>query len=150
MIAYIVNTNKVGGIPIGEYRCLDIKLCAYMSEEIIQILSEYYALEKCEIYNQGQNSLDHLSLFSSIDPFTALKWIFCPLWDGIVIPNSLSQSFYPCFNVALCASILWINIVNGERGKALINMPEWPNTYGHDCSIFAILHRGGKRLKISW
>ena len=53
----------------------------------------YFILMKS--YNQGQKSLDRLSLLSSIHPFTALKWNFCPLWDGIVILNYLSQSRIP-------------------------------------------------------
>ena len=95
-------------------------------------------------YNQGQNLLDCLSSFSSIHPFTALKWDSLPLWDWIVIPNSLSQNrisnSYPHFNLALnsCvhARIVWINIENGEGRNSLINIRKWSNNFVPDCRLF--------------
>ena len=59
-----------------------------------------------------------------------------------MIPNSLSQNRIPlptpCHNVALNsgvrATIVWINIENGEWGKSLINTPEWYNTFDPDWS----------------
>ena len=97
-------------------------------------------MRKCN-YNQGQKSLDCRSLFSFIHPFTALTLIFCLFSDGIVTPNSCIQMQFPlpipCFNVALnsgvCASSIWINIENGERGKSLVITPQWSNTFGPDC-----------------
>ena len=63
------------------------------------------------------NVVDLPSLFSYIHPFTALKWRFCSLCDGIIIPNSCLEIKFPlrpCFNVALTsgvlAKIMWINI----------------------------------------
>ena len=58
-------------------------------------------------------------------------------------PKLLSQNRIPlpapCVNIALSsrvrASFVWINIENGEQGKSLINMPEWSNTYGPDCTL---------------
>ena len=93
-------------------------------------------------HNQGQMSLDHLSLSSSIHTFTALKWSFCPLWNEIVIINSLSKNKIPpsplvsmlCSTVASCVTIVWINIEIGEQGKSPINTPEWSNTSDPDCS----------------
>ena len=41
--------------------------------------------------NQGQKSLDRLSLFSFIHPFTALTLIFCLFLSGIVTPNPCIQ-----------------------------------------------------------
>ena len=65
--------------------------------------------------------LDHSSVYSTnID--------FCPFSDRIVTPNSCIQMQFslptPCFNAALNrgvrASMIWINIENGERGKSLV------------------------------
>ena len=91
--------------------------------------------------NQGQKSLDRLSLFSFIHPFTVLTLILCLFSSGIVTPNPCIQMQFPlptpCFNVALNsgvrASTIWINIENGERGKVLVIMPQWSNTFGPDC-----------------
>ena len=91
--------------------------------------------------NQGQKSLDRLSLFSFIHPFTALTLIFCLFSSGIFTPNPCIQMQFPlptpCFNVALNsgvrASTIWINIENGERGKSLVITPQWSNTFGPDC-----------------
>ena len=93
-------------------------------------------------YNQGQKSLDRLSLFSFIHPFTVLILIFCQFSDGIVTPNSCIQMHFslptPCFNVALnSASTMWINTENGERGKSLVITPQWSNTFGPDYSLKA-------------
>ena len=93
-------------------------------------------------YNQGQKSLDWLSLFSFIHPFTELTLFFCWFSDGIVTPNSCIQMQFslptPCFNVALNsgvrASMMWINIENGEWGKSLVITLQWSNTFGPDCS----------------
>ena len=93
--------------------------------------------------NQGQKSLDRLSLFNFIHPFTALTLISCLFSNGIVTPNPCIQMQFPlptpCFNVALNsgvrASTIWINIENGERGKSLVITPQWSNTFGPDCSI---------------
>ena len=92
-------------------------------------------------YNQGQKSLDRLSLFSFIHPFTVLTLIFCLFLSGIVTLNPCIQMQFPlptpCFNVALNsgvrASTIWINIENGERGKSLLLTPQWSNTFGPDC-----------------
>ena len=88
-------------------------------------------------YNQGQKSLDHLSFISSIRQFRALV-----RWNRYLKPLSQKMLFpltTPCFNVALnsgvCASTMWINTENGERGKSLINPPEWSNTFGPDYTI---------------
>ena len=83
-----------------------------------------------------------LSLFSFIHPFTVLTLIFCLFSSGIVTPNPCIQMQFPlptpCFNVALNsgvrASVIWINIENGERGKSLAITPQWSNTFGPDCS----------------
>ena len=96
-------------------------------------------------YNQGQKSLDRLSLFSFIHPFTVLTLIFCLFSSGIVTPNPCIQIQFPlptpCFNVVLNsgvrASTTWINIENGERGKSLVITPQWSNTFGPDCSSIA-------------
>ena len=115
--------------------------CRWLSELLSgSLLSALQGILHEPNYNQGAKSLD-LLWFSSIHPFTALKWNICPFWDGIVIPSSLSQNWIPlptpCLNVALNngvrACIVWINIENGEQGKSLINMPEWSNTFGPDC-----------------
>ena len=94
-------------------------------------------------YNQGQKSLDRLSLFSFIHPFTVLTLIFCLFSSGIVTPNPCIQMQFPlptpCFNVALNsgvrASTIWINIEDGERGKSLVITPQWSNTFGPDCRL---------------
>ena len=61
------------------------------------------------IYNQGQKSLDRLSLFSFIHPFTALTLISCLFSSGIVTPNPCIQMQFPlptpCFNVALNSGV---------------------------------------------
>ena len=93
------------------------------------------------IYNKGRNLLDRLSLFSSIHPFTELKWSFLSIVRWNHNPKLLSQNRIPLptprLNVALNsgvrASMVWINIENGERGKSLINTPGWSNTFGPDC-----------------
>ena len=93
--------------------------------------------------NQGQKSLDRLSLFSFIHPLTVLTLIFCQFLSGIVTPNPCIQIQFPlptpCFNVALNSGVragtIWINIENGERGKSLVIMPQWSNTFGPDCSF---------------
>ena len=63
-----------------------------------------------------------LVLFGSIHPFIALKWRFCPLWDGIVIPNSCLKIEFslstPCLNVALTIVLTYIE--HGEQEKSLI------------------------------
>ena len=94
--------------------------------------------------NQGQKSLDRLSLLSFIHPFTVLTLIFCLCSSGIVTSNPCIHMQFPlptpCFNVALNsgvrASTIWINIENGERGKSLVITPQWSNTFGPDCSYF--------------
>ena len=99
--------------------------------------------------SQGQKSLDCLSLFSFIHPFTVLTLIFCLFSSGIVTPNPCIQMQFPlptpCFNVALTsgvrASTIWINIENGERGKSLVITPQWSNTFGPDCSWNIKIHR---------
>ena len=104
--------------------------------------------------NQGQKSLDRLSLVSFIHPFTVLTLIFCLFSSGIVTPNPCIQMQFPlptpCFNVALNsgvrASAIWINIENGERGKSLVITPQWSNTFGPDCSSHLQL---GKKMKMS-
>ena len=97
--------------------------------------------------NQGQKSLDRLSLFSFIHPFTVLTLIFCLFSSGIVTPNPCIQMQFPlptpCFNVALNsrvhASTIWINIENGERGKSFVITPQWSNTFGPDCRFASVL-----------
>ena len=89
----------------------------------------------------GPKSLDRLSLFSFIHPFTALALIFGLFSSGIVTPNPCIQMQFPlptpCFNVALNsgvrASTIWINIENGERRKSLVITPQWSNTFDPDC-----------------
>ena len=106
-------------------------------------------------YNQGQKSLDRLSLFSFIHPFTALTLIFCLFSDGIITPNSCIQMRFPlptpCFNVALNSGVrtstIWINIENGEWGKSLVIMPQWSNTFGPHCRCW--LDRIRKRSWLS-
>ena len=108
--------------------------------------------------NQGQKSLDRLSLFSFIHPFTALTLISCLFSSGIVTPSPCIQMQFPlptpCFNVALNsgvrASTIWINIENGERGKSSVITPQWSNTFGPDCrwTIFKLLLPSFKALNI--
>ena len=95
--------------------------------------------------NQGQKSLDRLSLFSFIHPFTVYSTNidFLPIFKWNRYPNPCIQMQFPlptpCFNVALNsgvrASTIWINIENGERGKSLVITPQWSNTFGPDCSL---------------
>ena len=118
-------------------------MCLFHLNRAFPIL--YYtlgsALKTRQNYNQGQKSLDRLSLFSFIHPFTVLTLIFCLFSSGIVTPNPCIQIQFPlptpCFNVALNsgvrASTIWINIENGERGKSLVITPQWSNTFGPDC-----------------
>ena len=93
-------------------------------------------------YNQGQKLLDRHSLFSFIHPFTALTLIFLPIfrWNcypQFLYPNAIPPShplFQCCTQRGVCASTMWINIENGERGKSLVITPQWSNTFGPDCS----------------
>ena len=63
----------------------------------------------CNSYKQGQKFLDCLSSFCSIHVFTALKWNCCPLWDGILIPNSLSQNrINPSHPLPQCCPQQWL------------------------------------------
>ena len=36
-------------------------------------------------------------------------------------------------NSGACASMIWINIANRQRGKSMINTPDWSDTFGPDC-----------------
>ena len=89
--------------------------------------------------NQGQKSLDRLFL-NFIYPFTALKLSVClvvcemgSLSQTLVSEMEFPLTFPASMFSKVRASTVWINTENGERGKSLINTPEWSNTFGPDC-----------------
>ena len=101
----------------------------------------FFFLKNNITYNQGQNWLDRLSLFSFIHPFHSTNIDFFADFQVESLPQFLYSNAippsHPRFNVGLnsgvCASTIQINIENGERGKSLVITPQWSNTFGPDC-----------------
>ena len=98
-----------------------------------------------------QKLLDRLSCFSSIHPFTALKLLFYPLWNGIIIPNSCLkiEILLPtlCLNVALNSGVPCQYGVDHHWKWGVGNTTdkwstEWCNTFGLDCRSYLSLHWG--------
>ena len=92
-------------------------------------------------YNQGQKSLDRLSLFSSIHLFTALKWSFLSIVRWNCNSKPLSQNrIPPSHPLFQCCAQQWCpcQYENEGRGKSLVNMPEWSNTFSSDCRLCTV------------
>ena len=76
-------SRKVGGNMSSSF---------YIYNEKSEIKMQYFETRSD---NQGQKSLDRLSLFSFIHPFTVLTLIFCLFLSGIVTPQSLYPNAIP-------------------------------------------------------
>ena len=86
-------------------------------------------------------SLDRLSLYGCIHPFTAqmiflflsiVRWNYHKHFVSVEFPLP-TTCLNVAFNSGVRVSIVWINIETGERDKYLISTLKWFNTFGPDC-----------------